>query len=98
MNKTLKSRFAIFCLPEYDYEEFQQIGIMLLSHEYKLPQQTALMVVDSIWNKMNSKDIRDLLKIAKVVRKNDSPQDIEQLVQLQLKYAADEEENKSEFN
>jgi serine/threonine protein phosphatase PrpC len=56
------------------------------------------MVVDSIWNKMNSKDIRDLLKIAKVVRKNDSPQDIEQLVQLQLKYAADEEENKSEFN
>jgi MoxR-like ATPase len=98
LNKPLKSRFAIFRLPEYDYEEFQQIGIMLLSHEYKLPQQTALMVVDSIWNKMNSKDIRDLLKIAKVVRKNDSPQDIEQLVQVQLKYAADEEENKSEFN
>jgi Holliday junction DNA helicase RuvB len=98
LNKPLKSRFAIFRLPEYDYEEFQQIGIMLLSDEYKLPQQTALMVVDSIWNKMNSKDIRDLLKIAKVVRKNDSPQDIEQLVQVQLKYAADEEENKSEFN
>jgi hypothetical protein len=47
---------------------------------------------------MNSRDIRDLLKIAKVVRKNDSPQDIEQLVEVQLKYAADDEEEKSEFN
>jgi Holliday junction DNA helicase RuvB len=98
LNKPLKSRFAIFRLPEYDFEEFMQIGIKLLSHEYKLPEQTALMVVDSVWNKMNSKDVRDLLKIAKVVRKNDSLQDIEQLIEVQLKYAADEEENKSEFN
>jgi hypothetical protein len=38
-----------------------------------------------------------LLKIAKVVKKNDSPQDIKQLVEVQLKYAAEEEED-SEFN
>jgi hypothetical protein len=73
-----------------------QIGIKLLSHEYKLPQQTAEYVIDAVWNKMNSRDVRDLLKIAKVVRKNDSLQDIEQLVDVQLKYAADEEE--TEFN
>jgi hypothetical protein len=29
---------------------------------------------------------------------NYTPQDIEQLVQVQLKYAVDEEENESEFN
>jgi len=99
LNKPLKSRFAIFRLPEYNYEGFLQIGIKLLSHEYKLPQQTAEYVIDAVWNKMNSRDVRDLLKIAKIVRKNDSPQDIEQLIQVQLKYAADkDEEEESEFN
>jgi len=88
LNKPLKSRFAIFRLPEYDYEEFQAIGIKLLSHEYKLPQQTAEYVIDAVWNKMNSRDVRDLLKIAKIVRKNDSPQDIEQLIEVQLKYCS----------
>ena len=99
LNKPLKSRFAIFRLPEYNYEEFLQIGIKLLSHEYKLPQQTAEYVIDAVWNKMNSRDVRDLLKIAKIVRKYDSPQDIEQLIDVQLKYAADkDEEEESEFN
>jgi len=56
-------------------------------------------VIDVVWNKMNSRDVRDLLKIAKIVRKNDSPQDIEQLIEVQLKYAADkDEEEESEFN
>ena len=99
LNKPLKSRFVIFRLPEYNYEEFQAIGIKLLSHQYKLPQQTAEHVIDAVWNKMNSRDVRDLLKIAKIVRKNDSPQDIEQLIEVQLKYAADkDEEEESEFN
>ena len=58
------------------------------------------MVIDAVWNRMNSRDVRDLLKIGKVVRKNDSSQDIEQLIDVQLKYAADkeEEEEESEFN
>jgi Holliday junction DNA helicase RuvB len=101
LNKPLKSRFTIFRLPEYDYEEFQAIGKRILSRTYKLPESTALLVVDSVWNKLNSRDVRDLLKIGKVVKKNDSPQDIEQLIQVQLKYAADkeeEEEEQSEFN
>jgi holliday junction DNA helicase RuvB len=92
LNKPLKSRFAIFRLPEYDYEEFLQIGIKLLSHEYKLPEQTSEYVIHAVWNKLNSRDVRDLLKIAKIVRKNDSPQDIEQLVEVQLKYTADKED------
>lgn len=33
-----------------------------------------------------------------IVRKNDSPLDIEKLIQVQLKYAADKEEVESEFN
>ena len=67
--------------------------------QYKLPQQTAECVIDVVWNKMNSRDVRDLLKIAKIVRKNDLPLDIEKLIQVQLKYAADkDEEEESEFN
>jgi hypothetical protein len=63
-----------------------------LSHEYKLPEQTSEYVIHAVWNKLNSRDVRDLLKIAKIVRKNDSPQDIEQLVEVQLKYTADKED------
>jgi hypothetical protein len=50
LNKPLKLRFAIFCLPEYDYEGF------LLMNQYNQPLDTAVTVIEAVWNKMNSKE------------------------------------------
>jgi holliday junction DNA helicase RuvB len=97
LNKPLKSRFSIFSLPEYDYEEFRLVGLKLLMNQYNLPLDTAVTVIEAVWNKMNSKDVRDLLKLAKVVRRNDAPEDIERIIRVQLKYSVGDNED-SEFN
>jgi hypothetical protein len=55
LNKPLKSRFAIFCLPEYDYEGFRFLGFLLMN-QYNLPLDTAVTVIEAVWNKMNSKE------------------------------------------
>src|ERR687883_117010 len=62
LSKPLLSRFTIFEIPEYTYEEFEAIAIRIIK---KLPQNTVIQIASSIW-KTGSKDVRDVLKIAKL--------------------------------
>jgi MoxR-like ATPase len=57
LSKPLLSRFSVFEIPEYSYEEFEAI--------IKLPQNTVIQLASSMW-KLGSRDIRDVLKIAKL--------------------------------
>ena len=59
LSKPLLSRFTIFEIPEYTYEEFEAISVRIIK---KLAQNTIIQIASSVW-KTGSKDIRDVLKI-----------------------------------
>jgi MoxR-like ATPase len=82
LSKPLLSRFTIFEIPEYTYEEFEAISIRIIT---KLPQNIVIQIASSVW-KSGSKDIRDVLKIAKLSNPADTDEDIKRLISINQKY------------
>jgi replication-associated recombination protein RarA len=77
-SKPLLSRFTIFEIPEYTYEEFETISIRIVS---KLPQNIKVQIASSIW-KSGNRDIRDILNIAKLINAEDTDEDIKRLISI----------------
>jgi Holliday junction resolvasome RuvABC ATP-dependent DNA helicase subunit len=82
LSKPLLSRFTVFEIPEYTYEEFEDISTRIIK---KLPQNTIIQIASSVW-KAGSKDIRDVLKIAKLCSPTDTEEDIHRLISIHRKY------------
>jgi Holliday junction resolvasome RuvABC ATP-dependent DNA helicase subunit len=82
LSKPLLSRFTIFEIPEYTYEEFEAISVRIIK---KLPQNMIIQIASSVW-KSGSKDIRDVLKIAKLCNPSDGEEDITRLITIHQKY------------
>jgi ATP-dependent Lon protease len=59
LSKPLLSRFTVFEIPEYTYEEFEGIALRLIK---KLHPNVVVQIASSVW-KTGSRDIRDILKI-----------------------------------
>ena len=70
-------------MPEYNHEQFCEIARKLLSKRLGHSIQIADEIAKSVWNEMNSKDIRDVLSIAKLVH---SVEDVSWLVRVHKKY------------
>ena len=92
LSRPMKSRFSIFYLPEYKYEEFVEISSKLLKERYKIEHQTAAKLADKVWHELNSKDIRDVLKIGKMAKPEETDSDIEWLIQAYKKHAVNEDQ------
>ncbi len=82
VSKPLLSRFTVFEIPEYTYEEFEAISVRII---IKLPQNTIIQIASSVW-KSGSRDIRDVLKIAKLCNPADTEEDINRLISIHQKY------------
>jgi replication-associated recombination protein RarA len=82
LSKPLLSRFTVFEIPEYSYPEFEAISVRIIK---KLPQNTVIHIASSVW-KSGSRDIRDVLKIAKLCNPKDTEQDITRLISIHQKY------------
>jgi len=82
LSKPLLSRFTVFQIPEYSYPEFEAISVRIVK---KLPQNTVIQIVSSVW-KLGSRDIRDVLKIAKLCNPSDGEEDISRLLSIHQKY------------
>src|ERR671938_52735 len=72
LSKPLLSRFTIYEIPQYTYEEFEAISVRIIK---KLPQNTIIQIASSVW-KTGSRDKRDVLKIAKICNPADTEEDI----------------------
>ncbi len=83
----LRSRFMELHLEEYKFEEFTEITRRLLKKRYKLDANVSDKIGHSVWNRMKSKDIRDVIKIAKLVK---SSSDVDWLIDVQMKYGKNE--------
>ncbi len=71
LQNAFKSRFMEFYLSEYSLQEFLEIAKRLLYSRYKLSQEIAAAIADVVWNDIKTKDIRDVLQIAKLARNVD---------------------------
>jgi MoxR-like ATPase len=68
LSKPLLSRFTVFEIPEYSYPEFEAISVRIIK---KLPQNAVIQIASAVW-KTGSRDIRDVLKIAKLCNISDT--------------------------
>ena len=82
LSKPLPSKFTVLEIPEYTYEEFEGIALRIVK---KLPQNTVIQRASSVW-KSGSRDIRDVLKIAKLCNPADGEEDITRLIAIHQKY------------
>jgi hypothetical protein len=78
----LLSRFTVFEIPEYSYEEFEAISVRIIR---KLPQNAVIQIASAVW-KSGSGDIRDVVKIAKLCNAADTQEDINRLISIHQKY------------
>jgi holliday junction DNA helicase RuvB len=82
LSKPLLSRFTVFEIPEYTYEEFEAISVRIIK---KLPLNVVIQIASSVW-KTGSRDIRDVLKKAKLCNPADTEEDINRLISIHQKY------------
>jgi hypothetical protein len=75
-------RFIVFQIPEYSYPEFEAISVRIVK---KLPQNTVIQIASSVW-KSGRRDIRDVLKIAKLCNHSDTEEDVTRLIFIHQKY------------
>ena len=74
----LLSRFIVLQLPEYTFEEFRDIGLLKLGRT-KLSRNIAIEIIEQVWNVIESKDIRDIVKIGNLVS---TPEDVSFVVNM----------------
>jgi hypothetical protein len=79
LSRPLQSRFRRLNLPRYTEEEFLQVSVKVLP---KL--KIAHVIGKAVWNQGG--DIRDVISIGKLVRKNDGPEEVEQIISTMTKY------------
>jgi hypothetical protein len=82
LSKPLLSRFTVLEIPEYTYAEFEDISTRIVN---KLPRSTTIRIASSVW-KTGSRDIRDVLKIAKLRNPSDTEEDISRLISIHQRY------------
>jgi holliday junction DNA helicase RuvB len=82
LSKPLLSRFTVYEIPKYSYPEFEAISVSIIK---KLSHNVVIQIASSVW-KTGSKDIRDVLKIAKLSNPSDTEQDINRLIDISQKY------------
>jgi Holliday junction DNA helicase RuvB len=74
----LLSRFAVLELPEYTFEEFTEIAITRLTKEH-VGESIARVIAEKVWNELGSRDIRDIIKVARLAR---NPEEIPFVIEM----------------
>src|SRR5215469_9664491 len=79
LSRPLQSRFRCLHLPRYTEEQFLEVSAKVLP---KL--KIAHTIGKTVWNQGG--DIRDVITIGKLVRKNDGPEEVEHKLSTMIKY------------
>jgi hypothetical protein len=74
---------GILSLPSYTYEEFCEIIVKLTERRDGQSEEKAMKIADTVWNKLNSRDIRDVIRISKLTK---SIEDVEFVANTLQKY------------
>lgn len=83
LSKPLRSRLIELHLPEYNFDEFQDIVVRLAIMKYDLSEGIGEKIAHVVWNDMKTKDLRDAIQLFKLVTDVD---DVELLARTLTKY------------
>lgn len=89
ISKPFRSRFLEFSLPPYTYNEFCDIAVKLAQQRDGHDRETAMKIADTVWNKLGSSDVRDIIQISKLTKSID---DVEFVANILQKYRKKEHE------
>ena len=79
LSRPLQSRFRRLYLPRYTEEQFLEVSTKVL------PKLKIVRIIGkAVWDQGG--DIRDVISIGKLVRKNDGPEEVEQILRTMIKY------------
>jgi hypothetical protein len=79
LSRPLQSRFRRLHLPSYTEQQFLEVSVKVFP---KL--KNAHAIGKAVWDQGG--DIRDVISVGKLVRKNDGPEEIEQILNTMVKY------------
>jgi DNA polymerase III delta prime subunit len=79
LSKPLQSRFRRLYLPTYTEQQFLEVSVKVL-HKLKI----APIIGKAVWEQRG--DIRDVISIGKLVRKDDGPEEVERILATMVKY------------
>jgi replication-associated recombination protein RarA len=83
ISRPFRSRFIELNLPGYNFDEFCEIAVKLTERKDGHNREIAMKIADTVWNKLNSRDVRDILQISKLTTSID---DVEFLANTLQKY------------
>ncbi len=63
--RPLLSRFVILEIPEYTFQEFIDISVIILTKE-NVDKSVAGVIAEKVWYQLGSRDIRDVIKVARL--------------------------------
>ena len=66
ISKPFRSRFTELSLPEYNFDEFCEIAVKLTERRDGHDTEIAMKIADTVWNKLNSRDVTDILQISRL--------------------------------
>jgi MoxR-like ATPase len=78
----LLSRFVVLEVLDYTFEEFTDIAISRLAKE-KVNREMATVIAEKVWYELGSRDIRDVVKVARLVNNQD---DISRIIDIMKRY------------
>jgi hypothetical protein len=79
LSRPLQSRFRRLHLPRYTEEQFLEVSTKVLP-KLKIAQ----VIGKAVWDQRGT--IRDVISIGKLVRKNDGPEEVGQILSTMTKY------------
>ena len=83
ISKPFRSRFVELSLPGYNFDEFCEIAVKLTEQRDGHDREIAVKIADTVWNKLNSRDVRDIIQISRLTKSID---DVEFLANTLQKY------------
>jgi holliday junction DNA helicase RuvB len=84
----MRSRFLKFNLKDYSLDEFTMISINIVTSRFNKTQDFAQKLAQVVWYRLDSKDIRDVIKVARLAR-NES--DIDMIIEAIQEYGVEHE-------
>ncbi len=82
LSKPLLTRFLVFSLKPYTYEDFEEVTVHVLGRRYNVKRDLAIVIASAVW-KTGTPNIRQCIKIAKMTKKKE---DVDWLIETMKKY------------
>jgi len=83
----LQSRFIILKFKPYSFNEFRKIARFVLTKKIRVGKRMADKIAMLVWHELGSRDIRDAIKIAKLVKNEKTSRKVSLIIRTISKYS-----------